>query len=285
MSKRQKITVYTAGRTNRAFVGHLRDIVSEFPRAHELGLRLFKRNIKALYRQSLLGFGWALLPPIVTASLWIILRSSNVVIMEETGVSYPIFVLTGTILWQVFSEAILFPLTQLTDNRAILSKINIPHEGLLLAGAYELLFNIGIKVLLLALLYVYFRQTVSLPSLLFVPLGIFALSLAGFSIGLMLTPLGMLYKDINRGLTVLLPFFMYLTPVVYPTPNEGTISLIMLWNPLTPLVNQTRNWLTSQPGQDLPFFCLFTLGFATLFLLTLVVYRIAMPMVIERIGS
>lgn len=285
MNESQKTTVYTAGASNRAVISHLRDIVRDFPQAHELGMRLFKRNIKAFYRQSLLGFSWALLPPLATAALWIFLRGSNVVTMEDTGIRYPIFVLTGAVLWQIFSEALLAPVTQLTDNRVILSKINIPREGLLLAGAYELLFNIGVKAILLALVFVYFRQSVSFHSLLLVPLGIFAISLAGFSIGLTLTPLGMLYKDVSRGFAVILPFFMYLTPVVYPAPREGMISLIMKWNPLAPLVNQTRNWLTAQPGQDLPFFLLFTLGFAGLFLLTLVVYRISIPMVIERIGS
>ena len=162
---------------------------------------------------------------------------------------------------------------------------NIPREGLLLAGIYELLFNIGIKILLLMLLYVFFHQAITVSSLLYAPMGIFALSLAGFSIGLALTPLGMLYKDINRGLGILLPFFMYLTPVVYPIPREGLIGLIMEWNPLASLITQTRNWLTTQPVYDMWLFWIFTLAFALLFFVSLVVYRLSMPMIIERIGS
>lgn len=285
MSMKQKITIYTAEAAKNSILSHLCDVIYSLPQAHELGLRLFKRNLKALYRQSLLGFGWALLPPIATAALWIFLRGSNVVNMEDTSVSYPVFVLTGTILWQILSESILAPLAQVTDNRAMLSKINIPREGLLLAGIYELLFNIGIKALLLAFIYVFFHQTVSVSGLLLAPLGIFAISLAGFSIGLVLTPLGMLYKDINRGLALLLPFFMYLTPVVYPVPRGGTIGLIMRWNPLAPLITQTRNWLTAQPVNDMPIFWLYTLAFGLLFLFALVIYRLSMPMIIERIGS
>ncbi len=285
MDEKQKVTVFSSETSSRSLMAHLRDVVNNFPRAHELGFRLFKRNIKALYRQSLFGFGWALLPPLATAVLWIILRGNNVVNMDDTGVSYPIFVLTGTILWQMFHEALLAPLTQVTDNRVMLSKINIPREGLLLAGMYELIFNIGIKILLLAFLYIYFHQMVHLSSILLAPLGIFAVSLAGFSIGLALTPLGMLYKDINRGIAILLPFFMYLTPVVYPAPRGGTVGLIMRWNPLATLITQTRNWLTGQPVYDLQWFWLFTLVFILLFLFALVVYRLSMPMIIERIGS
>jgi dTDP-4-dehydrorhamnose reductase len=67
------------------------------------------------------------------------------------------------------------------------------------------------------IVYLFFRQAASLTSLACAPLGIFALGQPGFSIGLALAPLGMLYQDISRGLGVLLPLFMYLTPVVYPT--------------------------------------------------------------------
>jgi lipopolysaccharide transport system permease protein len=285
MMRNKKVITYSAEASGHSIVAHLRDIVDGLPQAHELGYRLFKRNLLALYRQSLLGFGWALLPPLATAALWILLRGNNVVNMEETGIPYPVFVLTGTLLWQIFSEAILAPLTQVTDNKVMLSKINIPREGLLLAGAYELLFNIGVKALLLALVYAYFHQVVSLPGLLFAPMGILAISLAGFSIGLALTPIGMLYKDISRGLAVVLPFFMYLTPVVYPVPRQGTIALIMKWNPLASLIIQTRNWFTAQPMYDMHLFWIYTSAFALLFLVALVAYRISMPIIIERIGS
>jgi lipopolysaccharide transport system permease protein len=285
MKKKEKITIYSAGASNRSIAVHLREIVNDFPLAHELGFRLFKRNLRALYRQSLLGFGWALLPPLATAALWIFMRGSDMVRTQETGISYPIFVLTGTMLWQIFSEAISAPINQVVQNKAMLSKINIPREGLLLSGVYELLFNVAIKLFLLALVYLFYHQKTSLSSLVFVPLGILSISLAGFSIGLILFPLGMLYQDFNKGLAVLLPFFMYLTPVVFPIPAQGRISVLMKFNPLTNIITQTRNWFTAQPAYDLQMFSVFTLSFVLLFLICLVVYRISMPMIIERMGS
>jgi lipopolysaccharide transport system permease protein len=285
MKDDQKITVYSAEASRSSLVAHFREIRNELPQAHELGLRLFKRNLKASYRQSVLGFGWALLPPLATAALWIILRSSNVVSMADTGISYPVFVLTGTLLWQIFNEAISAPLNQVMENRAILTKINIPREGLLLSGLYQLILNIGLKIILLVIVYLFFRQTTSLTSLIFAPLGIFAIGLAGFSVGLALTPLGMLYQDIHRGLAVLLPFLMYLTPVVYPASQEGWVGWIMKWNPLATLITQTRNWFTAQPVYDMLSFWVFTLTFAILFFISLVVYRLSMPMIVERLGS
>jgi lipopolysaccharide transport system permease protein len=285
MNPHQKITIYSANPSNRSVFFHLGEVIRDLQQAHELGYRLFKRNLKVLYRQSLLGFGWVLFPPIATAALWIFLRN-NVMTMSDTGIPYPVFVLTGTILWQIFHEAILSPLNQVTANKAILSKINISREGLLLSGIYEMIFNICIKIGLLSVIYLYFNQSASLSSLVLVPIGIFSISLTGFAIGLALTPLGMLYQDINKGLTVILPFLMYMTPVVYPKPStEGTIGMIMMMNPMATLIPTTRNWFTAQPVYDMQLFWIFTMGFGLLFLFSLIVYRLAMPMIIERIGS
>lgn len=285
MNQKGNITVYSAEAANRSPVFYLCEIAKGLPQAHELGFRLFRRNLTALYRQSLLGFSWALLPPLATAALWIFLRSNNVVSMEETGTSYPIFVLSGTMLWQVFSDAILAPLTQVTENKVMLSKINIPREGLLLSGLYHLIFNTFVKIILLGFVFLALHQKVSLSGLAFVPVGLFAIGLAGFSIGLLLTPLGMLYQDINRGLGVLLPFFMYLTPTVYPAPREGVIGLVMKFNPIATFITQTRNGLTAQPLYDVLLFWVYVAGFTLLLLISLVAYRLAMPMIIERIGS
>lgn len=143
----EKITVYSARASTRSILKNLRAIAKDLPQAHELGLRLFKRNLKAAYQQSLLGFGWALLPPILTAALWIFLRSNGVMKTDITGISYPVFVLTGTMLWQIFNESILSPINSVGQNKAMLTKINIPREGLLISGLYDLAFHTFIKVL------------------------------------------------------------------------------------------------------------------------------------------
>lgn len=280
-----KITEYSAQTSNRSIGYHLLGIVRDLPAAHELGSRLFIRNLKAQYRQSMLGFAWALIPPLVTAALWIFLKGNGVMAMGDTGMSYPVFVFTGTMLWQIFAESMQAPLKSVSSNKSMLAKINIPREGLLLAGLYEVLFNILIKLGLLILILLWFRQTVAPESLLLFPVGVLALVMAGFALGLALVPVGMLFSDIERGVSVALPFLMYLTPVIYPYPKSGTIATLMSFNPMAAILPQARNWLTAQPAADNHLFWIWSAIFLGLFLLALVVYRIAMPMIIERIGS
>ena len=284
MNQHQKITIYSADTTDRSVVSHFRDIFNELPEAHELGYRLFKRNIKAMYRQSLLGFAWALFPPLITAALWIFLRGNNVMSFGATDVPYPVFVLVGTMLWQIFTESIMAPLKSVTTNKSMLVKINIPREGLLLSGIYEVIFNVLIKLFLLAVIFIAFRQPVTISVLGVIP-GILGIMICGFALGLILTPIGMLYMDIQRGLTIILPFLMYLTPVIYPMPKEGMVALIMKLNPMAVLLVETRNWFTSQPVLDLNMFLIYTGVFIFLNIIALMIFRISMPMIIERSGS
>jgi lipopolysaccharide transport system permease protein len=284
MDQHQKITVYSSDTTNRSIAGHFREIFHELPDAHELGYRLFKRNIKAMYRQSLLGITWALFPPLITAGLWIFLRGNNVMSLGETNVPYPVFVLVGTMLWQIFTESIMAPLKSITTNKAMLIKINIPREGLLLSGIYEVIFNVLIKMLLLVIIFIAFKQPVTLSVIWVIP-GILSIMICGFALGLILTPIGMLYTDIQRGLGIILPFLMYLTPVIYPKPTAGTVAVLMKFNPMATLLVETRNWFTSQPVLELDLFVIFSLAFVGLVFLALMIFRISMPMIIERIGS
>jgi lipopolysaccharide transport system permease protein len=78
---------------------------------------------------------------------------------------------------------------------------------------------------------------------------------------------------------------MYLTPVIYPMPKSGTMELIMKLNPMATLLVDTRNWFTSQSVVDLNMFLGISAFFLVVTIFSILVFRISMPMIIERIGS
>jgi lipopolysaccharide transport system permease protein len=275
MDHKTKITVYSPELAGRPLYTHLKEVVDELPASHELGLRLFKRNMKAQYRQSILGFSWALIPPFITAVLWI----------NSEGSSYPLFVITGTILWQIFSESVWAPVRILNENKSMISKINLPREGLLLSGIYEIVFGLVIKAVIILLMLVFFSNPISLSGLTLASIGVVGIVLLGFSLGIILTPISLLFGDVQRGIAVLMPFIMYISPIVYAAPKEGKIAKIMEFNPLNTFVPFARNWIMNLPTDSTTSFWLVLIVFVLVFLISLVYYRISMPMVIERIGS
>ncbi|MCA1643803.1 MAG: ABC transporter permease [Acidobacteria bacterium] len=205
--------------------------------------RLFLQSLRARYRRSWLGYAWLLLPPLATTVTWVYLNSARILDVGRTETPYPVYVLTGTLLWQVFSEALQSPLQQLTSARAILTKSRVPHEALLMAGLFEVIFNFVVR-LAVALPVLMWFGTPPRASALLVPSGVAALLLVGFSIGLLLTPAGLLYQDVSRGLTLAAGFWFFLTPIIYPTPERWASSPAGALNPVTPLLAMTRRWLT-----------------------------------------
>jgi len=117
------------------------------------------------------------------------------------------------------------------------------------------------------------------------PLGILSLILVGTAIGLMITPVCMLYNDVGSALPILMQFLMYVTPVVFPMPKEGWPSLLFSLNPLTPVILTTRDWLTGFSPEYLVFFVGVNIAAVVLLMLVWVVYRLAMPILIERMSA
>ena len=111
------------------------------------------------------------------------------------------------------------------------------------------------------------------------------ISLSGFAIGLLLTPPGLLINDVARGIGIILPFAMYLTPVIYPAPAAGNFALLMQYNPLATLLSATRDWLTGNLNY-IPYEFTIISSFTLLFLLIgVLAFRISMPIITERFGG
>jgi lipopolysaccharide transport system permease protein len=252
--------------------------------SRSLGFRLFKRNISAQYRQSILGIFWAFVPVIVTSAIWIFLQGSKVINIEDVGMPYPAFVLIGTSLWQGFLTFFQGPIQSVARNKSLLVKINFKREALLVAAFYEALFNFIIRLPVIIFALVIFKIEMGV-NLIYFPFAIGVLFLLGASLSLLLLPISMLYADIGKGITVFGQFLMYLTPVIYPFPKEGLSAQLMKLNPVAPLLSTARNTLsvTNQPLVD-GFWWISGFSFI-LFLTGLVIYRKSLPHIIARIGS
>jgi len=284
MDRPLKETVYTPDSELLHFGALLKSMGRDLLAARELAWRLLVRNISAQYRQSLLGYAWAFVPPIFTSLIWIFLQSQKVLGVGDTGMPYIVFVITGTVLWQTFVEALNSPLQMVNESKSMLTKINFPREALILAGVGQVVFNFLIRALLLVAVMLWF-QIGPHTSLLLVPLGVIALILLGISLGLLLTPIGMLYQDIGRGLGFLTAAWFFLTPVIYPVPKASFAATLIELNPVTPLLVATRDWLVMGSTNLWPAFLWVAGGSLILLLLGWIQYRIAMPHLISRMSA
>ena len=272
--------VYERGQS-LSLIKLMRDSLRDMYGARFLARQLATRDIKSQYRQSLLGIFWAFAAPLSTAVVWIFLNSSGTVELDETGVPYPLFVFCGTLLWSTLLEAINMPLSSTNGAKGILSKINIPKESIILSGTYKVLFNSLFKLLLIIVFLIFYQVAPSWDLVVF-PITFLILIAAGVTFGLFITPIGMLYRDVATMISYGLRFVMYVTPVVYAIPDSGLMKTLMELNPLTPLIIVNRTILLGLEVEFLHYFIGLTLCIAPVFLIALVVYRVSIPVIIER---
>lgn len=262
----------------------LAGMFSDAMRGRELAWRLFVRNLRGLYRQTFLGLFWAFLPPIVNTAFWVFLREANVFDTGNMPINSTIFILTGMIFWQAFIEAFQMPIDVISKNRNMISKLNFPRESLLMVGFGEILFNFLIRTLLLLPAFLWFQY--SPPwTIVLMPAAAVGLVFVGMGLGLLLMPIGTLYQDVGRFIALATPFWMILTPVVY-MPLETYPGALLNWvNPASPLLILARDWTLIGATGDYVAAAIYAAAAVMLMLIGLIVFRVSIPVLVERMQA
>ena len=259
------------------------EMVDELRNSRELAFALFTRDMKAQVRQSILGYAWLFFPPIATTLVWFFLNSSGVVKVADTGMPYPAFVMIGTLLWQAFLESLTKPIMSLTASKAMLVKLNFPRIAPVLAGIGQTTVTSAIRLVLLIPIFVFAGVEASW-TIVFFPLAYLSMVLLGIAIGSLLTPIGLLYTDIGKGIGLIGQFMMYATPVVYPIASEGFLGWVNKVNPVTYLLEVGRSTLVGGSFEHLSMALIITGSAFILLLIGWTIFHITVPRIIERMG-
>src|SRR3954470_4170241 len=281
---RATTAVYTPDPQLRTPGRLVREMIRDVSASRELAWRLCARNITTQYRQTALGYFWAIGPPLMTSVTFILLNSANLLRAGETSVPYPVFVIVGTVAFGLFLDALNMPLSVIGAARGMLPKINFPHEALVLAGLGQILVNFAVKASLVVAVLVIFRVPVQRTAVLaFVPLT--GLLVTGIAVGVLLVPIGALFQDVVHALGVVASGLVFLTPAAYTPPRVGLLGFITSWNPLTPLIMTARDLLVHGSSAQLSTTLMLVGASIIALLVSWVVFRLAMPILIERMGS
>jgi lipopolysaccharide transport system permease protein len=252
--------------------------------AQYVAWRILVRDLSARYRQTALGFLWAFIPPLAVAAALSLASGSRVLQVGQTPIPYVAYVVFGVVLWQAFAEAATSPIQAVAEARSMLTRINFPREALLMAKGADVIVNFFVKAVLVGAVFAWYGVPVYWTAF-FALFALFAMVLLGLAIGTILAPIGAIYQDAPRVLSVALSFWFFLTPIAYPLPTDGLFSAVVRLNPVTPLVVAIQD-LTTQGTLTMPFefFTVATLSIM-LFIIAWVLFRLTMPYVIERMGS
>lgn len=259
------------------------EVASDLYRCRELIWILFTRDLKAQYRQSVLGYVWLFVPMVSTTIVWMFLSSTRVIQVAETAIPYPAYVLLGSMIWGIFLSSVNQPLSSFNQGTQVFMKLKVPPEAFILAGMSHIAFDACIRCLLLIPVFFVLKIAPAATFWLF-PMGLIGAGLLGMSIGVLMIPLASLYHDVSRLVSTSLQFVMYLTPVVYPPPKSGWAATLIQWNPLTHVIVSARDWLTLGFSDSNLIFAGVMLGSLLLLWVGMLALRAVLPHLVERMG-
>jgi lipopolysaccharide transport system permease protein len=201
---------------------------------------LILRDISVRYRQSVLGYLWAVMPQIVTVGAFAILNAWRVVPMGKTAVPYVIYAAWGISVWQLFTGCLSACTSSLAAAGSLVTKINFPRECLVIAGIGQPIFDFMVRLVPVIIVFAWYGFTPSWRAI-FLPLALGPVIFLALGFGFVLSIANLAIKDVGNALGTALTIGMFLTPVLYPPPIRWPFTVINYLNPLSPLLTATQD--------------------------------------------
>lgn len=194
------------------------DIIKKFVQAflyHKyLLLQLTQRDIKARYKQSIIGYAWVILNPL--SQLLVYSFVFSVIIRFPTeGVAYPVFLFIGLIPWVYLQNSLSSVSLSLVENSDLLKKIYFPREVFPYSVIMSKLVDFIVSFVILFGFLFFYHVQISWVTLYFFPL-LFVQIILMTGLALFFSSLNLFYRDIRYLVNLILLLWMYLTPILYP---------------------------------------------------------------------
>ncbi len=211
----------------------------------ELLYFLTLRDIKVRYKQTLLGVTWVLIQPLLTMLIFTLVFT-RFMRMNTGEMPYPLFALSGLVLWLFFANAVINSAGSLVFNAHLITKVYFPRVYIPAASIGTGLVDLAVSLLLFVAVAIYYRIAWQW-SILLLPLFLLMIALLTLALGLLFSSLTVKYRDLRHSLPFVIQIWMFASPVVYPTTivpeNWGWLLFI---NPIAPILEGFRAALTGR---------------------------------------
>jgi lipopolysaccharide transport system permease protein len=189
--------------------------LGEVWRYRDLLMLLVWRDISANYRQSVIGYGWALFKPVFSMVVFTLVFG-KVAKLPSDGVPYPLFCYAALLPWMYFAGCLTGASNSVVQSSHLLTKVYFPRLILPLTSLASGLADLAVQLVLLVGLMVWYRIVPGWPVLL-IPGFVLLCLLSALSVGLWLTAINVKYRDVGHLVPFLVQMWMWLTPIAYPS--------------------------------------------------------------------
>jgi homopolymeric O-antigen transport system permease protein len=205
------------------------------------------RDIKVRYKQTVIGAAWAILQPVLTMIVFS-LFFGKLAKIPSGGLPYPIFYYCALLPWMYFSTAMQGATSIVVDNQRVITKIYFPRVVLPIASVLPGLLDFAISFGVFLIMMVYYR-IVPTASVIWLPVFLLLAVLTALGVGLWLSALNALYRDVRYVVPFLVQFWMFASPVAY---SSSLVPAKWRWlyglNPMAGVIEGFR-WALTGHGQ------------------------------------
>lgn len=177
--------------------------------------QLVTREIKRKYARSYLGILWSVLNPLLSMAVMSLIFTT---IFKRSIENFPIYYLTGQIIWSLFSTATSTSMTAIVDNKTLLMKVKLSKQTFITARVLTAVVNFGYSLIAYLIMMFVFKVTPSL-SMLLVVVDVFFLVMFSMGLSYVLATLYVFFADIHHLYTVVLTLWMYISALFYPVDS------------------------------------------------------------------
>src|SRR6266550_685384 len=220
--------------------------LSELWHYRELLYFLTLRDIKVRYKQTLMGVTWVIIQPSLTVLIFTLVFN-RFVRLDTGSLPYPLFALSGLLLWLFFANSVTNSTHSLVSNANLITKVYFPRLFIPAASVGAGLVDLSVAFLLLVALCFYYGVALTLQILL-LPVFVLMMALLALGVGLFAAAVTVKYRDLRHALPFIIQLWMFASPVIYPTsvvPERWKWLVII--NPVAGIIEGFRASLTGRP--------------------------------------
>jgi len=206
------------------------------------------RDIKVKYKQTFLGFAWAILQPFLMMVIFSVFFGQALKVPSD-GIPYPLFAFSGLMLWNVFSSGLSGAGNSMVSNANIIKKIYFPRLIIPMSAILVAVFDFFMAFLVYIGLVIYYGYGFSLASVWLLPLALLLTVIATFGPGCLIAALNVKYRDFRYLLPFTIQVLLFLTPVIYPMSLVANpwLQKLLAFNPMYAPISIVRKALIDRP--------------------------------------
>lgn len=240
-SRTREVTYLPDSRFGVASFGALRALVSEVVRFRSHIATMFWGDFRSSYRGTMLGVFWNIVIPLVPISVYLLLVATRVFPAYE-GMNPALYIGFNVTVWYLFTGFVTRPITVVRSKVSSAMKTSMPLSASIASSFAQLAFDTLVRLVFIVLLVVAYQQWPD-PNVFGLLFTIFSALMFSFGIGLILAIANIVYTDVERVVTIVFQYGLFLSGVIFPLSFMGPLSFLETVNPFAVFVTATRDYL------------------------------------------